>query len=419
MTGGAYEVGVYYRWLLWLVTIVLRDRDFVVVNMDETGVSKTLTSKRGHVVSPAYQQRFNMIASPRSKDYTDNVTALLGVVCDNPELQPHLPQVILPKYQDGKNPPQHVQEHYEDMGYPIVALHGTTGWNTTQTMKDFLKRLRSAVQAYKRSLWILLVLDNCPAHVCRELLLYCKSLGIILLLIPPSLTWLLQMLDVHIFAELKRRLRARTTSARLHAPSGQLAIGEWIDVLGACVHEVLVETDWSSSFAKCGFSADLSIIREPIRRYIAQVDRTPRPPTRDELHEVLTNSTRGPRAADYHYLLLDLPLRLHRSPPDTLPPRAAALENIPPDMPAAQPLAWTWAPNALRQLRDQGAPRPAADQLEDIPYAAPAIAEEFHLPRPVRTGPGAGTRSQTRVPAHAPATSSSSQHASGAVRPGT
>ena len=397
--------------------MVLRNRQFVVVNMDETGVSKTLTARRGHVLNATYQERFKLTAAQLSKDYTDNVTALLGVVCDNPRLQPHLPQVILPKYNERKKPPRHVQEHYEDMGYPIVALHGTSGWNTTQTMKEFLKRLRSAVQGFQRSLWILLVLDNCPAHVCREMLVYCKSLGIILLLIPPGLTWLLQMLDVHIFAELKRRLRARTTSARLHAGDGRLATGEWIDVLGACVQEVLVATDWSASFMKCGFSEDISCIREPIRKYIARIDRTPRPPTETELHDVLTNSTRGHKAGDYYYFLLDLPLRLHASPVDALPPRAAALEELPPEMPVARPLAWTWAPDSLRRLRAQAKPRPAGYQLEDVPFAAPAIAQELRLPAPVRSGPGAGTRSQTRAARHAGLPSSSSPHPSGVVPP--
>ena len=284
-------------------------------------------------------------------------------------------------------------------------------------MRDWARRLRIAVQSYCRSMWILLVLDNNNAHVSKEMLLYLKSMGFLLLLIPPGLTWLLQMLDVHVFAELKRRLRARTTSARMEAPGGLLPTGGWIHVLGACIHEVLVQTDWSTSFVKCGYSTHTAAIREPVRRFIGGVDRTPRPPQRDELHEVLTNSTRGPKANDYHYLLLDLPLRLHASPLTELPPRAAADQQAPLPMQPAAPLNWRWAPGSGHQLRSVAAPRHAAEQLQDIAPIAPALAEQLQLPPPVRTGPAAGTRSATRAAASGASSSNmnpgSSSHAQG------
>ena len=398
--------------MLWLTQVVLAGRDFVVVNMDESGVGQTLAAKKGCVFAKKEQTRHQMKAVIRSKDYTDASTSLLGTICDNPELQPHLPQVILPKYPGGKDPPAHLQERYEDMGYPLVALHGTTGWNSKDSMKDWMKRLRVAVQAFRRSLWILLVLDNNNCHVSREMLLYAKALGILVLLIPPGLTWLLQMLDVHVFAELKRRLRARTTSARLLAASGALQIGEWIDVLGACVQEVLVQTDWSMSFQKCGFTTNLADIREPVRKYISQVDHAPRPPRVGELHEILTSSTRGPKAQDYYFLLLDLPLRLSSSPLGHLPPRAARDPEPALPMETAAPLNWKWSPNSLRALRSVAAPRSADQQLHDISFVAPAASEALALPPPVRTGPAAGTRSQTRAASTNAASSSKGPGAS-------
>ena len=153
-------MGIYHRWFRWLTEVVLKDRKYVIVNMDETGVAHAETAKNGYQLQALDpEQRKKLSQATGCSDYTDMKTSLLGVICNDPAVQPHLPQFILPKFRGRQDPPKYLQKMYEEMGYPLVIQHGTTGWNDEQSMKDFLLALRSVIYTLDKEMWILLVLD--------------------------------------------------------------------------------------------------------------------------------------------------------------------------------------------------------------------------------------------------------------------
>ena len=92
----------------------------------------------------------------------------LGCICNDPTVQPHIPQFLLPKFRGKKEPPQYLQEYYIHMGYLVIIKHGTIGWNDEETMREVLLELRSVVHSIEAQMWIMLVLGNCRLHTKRE-----------------------------------------------------------------------------------------------------------------------------------------------------------------------------------------------------------------------------------------------------------
>ena len=158
--------------------------------------------------------------------------------------------------------------------------------------------LRKVVCAKDPDTWILLILDNCRVRVSRKMLKYIKGLGILLLIIPARLTWLLQMLDVYVFASLKRRMRQQVTEARLEAADGKLMHGKWFRLVGKVTQDVLVKTDWQRTFSKCGLCRHLDQVRPQIRDILAMApDLSPSKPSEEQLREIMNMP---PRALNFH-----------------------------------------------------------------------------------------------------------------------
>ena len=376
--------------------MVFAKRKFVLVNMDETGASHAESSKNGYYVTDDTENigRTTRKVKSGSSDYTDMMTSLLGVVCNDPTIQPHLPQIILPKFRGKKEPPAYVQQYYANMGYPLAVMHATTGWNDDTSMKYFLVELRKVVYAKDPDMWILLVLDNARVHVSRAMLRYIKSLGIILLIIPARLTWLLQPLDVYVFAEFKRRARKETTLARLNSEGSSMPVATWIPILGKVTQDVLVRADWQRTFSKCGLCKHLDAVRPRIRDYLQKATNLgPAKPTEEELLDILNHSaptTRFP-VASWRTLLTSLPENLLEEP-SRRPPAAAKLE-LPANIPPSAILSPTWQAfdaSAISALTDAPA---GGDQLL-AGAAMPARNAVRTLPPARGDGPVANTRSE-------------------------
>ena len=92
------------------------------------------------------------------------------------------------------------------MGRPLEYWIGTGGWVTSEVMKNILTRLRAAVRLTRGNARILLWMDAASQHVGIDVLNHAARLQIVLVL-PAGLTWLMQPLDVYVFAKLKTALR--------------------------------------------------------------------------------------------------------------------------------------------------------------------------------------------------------------------
>ena len=87
------EAVLWLRWLKWVLRRKLRGRRVVVLNMDETSVLSPANKRRGFFMK-LRKGKNNRKAFQRAGQRR---CSLMSVICDNTELQKHLPQVLLPR----------------------------------------------------------------------------------------------------------------------------------------------------------------------------------------------------------------------------------------------------------------------------------------------------------------------------------
>ena len=197
LNGMHSPVSIYWRWAKWLLHRVLKDRPHVIVIMDETDVSNMTSSKHGVIIS---RGRRNVPAeSQGSKRARSSKITLLAVTCSSAAIQPHLPQVLLPRYKNGGDAPATLKEAWANVGAPLQAWHATPGYNETPIMMKWMTELRRSIHTVSRDMWVLLVLDCSVVHICQRVLKHAARLGILILIVPARLTWMVQPLHTHVF----------------------------------------------------------------------------------------------------------------------------------------------------------------------------------------------------------------------------
>jgi hypothetical protein len=105
------------------------------------------------------------------------------------------------------------------------------------------------------------VWDAASAHLATTVENHAARLQVHLLVIPAGLTYLLQPLDTHVFALLKRRLSALQQERRALHEDGLMTATTWIETLANAVEQVLVNRSWDHAFPANGLLTDYVALR--------------------------------------------------------------------------------------------------------------------------------------------------------------
>lgn len=275
------RAGIFLRWMRHVLQDRLCGRPAVIVNMDETKVSNIKPWKKGVGF-------MRTGGSPRPhggirRDAPLCRTSLIASVCSDAKVQRLLPQIRLPRATSRGLPSKAERTAYARAGAPQVALHGGTGWNTALTMKWYLKMMAAAVARGAPGHAVVLVMDCCPVHLSRDVLAAAQRRGIQVVILPARLTWLLQPLDTHVFAQLKRAIRNAEYDWKAARRERRMPAADRIEVHGEAIRQVLVDSDWSVTMARAGLTGATGNFRAKLADAVASEDLTPRAPSVEEL----------------------------------------------------------------------------------------------------------------------------------------
>ncbi len=285
-------MAAFLQWTQWLFLRALAGAPCVVVNVDETAVERLVPHRRGHVL-PSQPDRaavaglYERIAR---RDSHGHVT-LVGAVASDPALQSHLPQLVLAR--DGTLSVAE-RTRLRALRAPLQWLEGTDGWVTGANFPRVLTLLRRAILAQRPGSQVVVVCDSAAQHVCDAAVLHAQRLRIHLVCIPGRVTWLLQPLDTHVFALLKRRLHTTQLVERAASATGVLGPTRWIHILEAVVTDVLVRGDWSRAMHANGLCGNTGALRPRICQ--ALQGQLPLPlvaPSDEELTTILGRRRQG------------------------------------------------------------------------------------------------------------------------------
>jgi hypothetical protein len=371
-----------------LIRHVMKDRDFVVLNADETCLSNMTSWTHGTFITRIRSKRISEGSAPVAKRQAR--LTLLAAISDDAAMQSKLPQICLPHTAAGRSPNAEQLDMYAAMEKPMEVWYGSKGWVTALIFMRWLTHVRRTVHAHRPGAWLVLLIDCSPIHLCLKVLQHCRRLGILLLFVPARTTWLLQPLDVQVFSRLKRNLSKRHQEARLQSPGGVLEEStQWENVDVAVGQEVL-QRDWAKVFARCGCGQSLAELAHGIGALLGSENLKARPPSREEMAELL-----GRRLSPGSAKLGDEILHWQSS---------LLTRHV-----SERPPTWSFGMRDASSMHARVAvPRGQSASFSDVMQAPPAMATvravRLILPpdpavqRPAkrpRIGPSAGTRSQS------------------------
>ena len=280
------RAGIYLRWIRYVCGRPSGIAGRIIVAMDETAVANVMNrGMQGTVV--CRQQQPNLRRSQALARRTLGRTALLAAVCNDRDIQPHLPQIWLPRSDPAKTPSAATQAVFTSAGDPHEAWHGSTGFCSQRIIKAWLRRMKRKVLSRKPGVDITVVMDVCPVHVAPSIVDAARRLKITVVLVPARLTWLLQLLDTHVFAQLKREMRRELWLAKAAAPGGTISAAVHLQALTRATSTVLVQRSWTEFFPRVGLDGTIHALRPSLHTLVQGEDLEPRLPTQHELAEIL------------------------------------------------------------------------------------------------------------------------------------
>lgn len=277
------RAGIFFRWMRYVLEVRAAGQGCIVVNMDETMLTSVKSFKVG--VRQHTQAAGDMQPRPRERGLLR--TSLMAAVASDDIVQAVLPQVRLPRARPGAGPSRAVVQAYSAARAPLLTLHGTGGWVTSAVMKWYMGRLARAVRSVRPDHRVVLVLDCCPAHLASETIKAAAVHNIDLMFIPARLTWLLQPLDTHVFAVLKRTMRQADFDTKVRLGKPALAPLERVELQGHAIRQVLVDRSWTNIMRRGGLTGELGAARPALVRALAGEQLEAAAPSAAELSDIL------------------------------------------------------------------------------------------------------------------------------------
>ena len=193
---------------------------------------------------------------------------VIGLVAQDAGLQRCLPQVFVPK---DASTTRAEKALLASMPLPLQWIRGTSGWVNDEPLRQVLTCLRAIVRRHSPGSPLVLLMDSAALHLTMPVLRHAANLNMHLVFVPARVTWLLQPLDSHVFAKMKRRLRAMQQEARVTASSGTLTTTQWLALVIASVQEMLVDMTWAHAMRGNGATGEWLHLRSRISALLGAV----------------------------------------------------------------------------------------------------------------------------------------------------
>ena len=256
------------------------------LNLDETSLRLgSGAGGKGTVISPGVRR-----AVPAKKACMTHV----AILCDDPALQPILPQVLI-----GNRATLLIREMaWLEAACPrnVHLIRKASAWNSASTCARIIRVLGDVLRPHAERYQPLLLFDAAKLHLHPLVLRACRAAGIRPLVVPPCLTWVLQPCDTHAFRGYKERVRLECQRARASSPAGDLAIATFLQCVYRSIQQELGGRDWAAAFEHNGFGRRQRGLSSRVRRAGAFADIVEVPPGEPTLEEIAACFPRRTRA---------------------------------------------------------------------------------------------------------------------------
>ena len=186
-----------------------------------------------------------------------------------------------------------------------------------------MTRLRSVISSFNDQAWIILMIDCDTNHLCVRTMAHLRRLGMIPLLLPAKLTWLLQLLDVYVFGLLKKDMRLEEVRSRESSTTGSLAARERIGFAASSIRRIIINRDWSAAFEKLGHGNLNRPSASHLQEYLSPGDIEPALPTLAQFADLISRPAHTQVTQRLHRMCMRAALDLVHAPLNAVPPAGA------------------------------------------------------------------------------------------------
>ena len=245
-----------WQWFHFLLDQVPPGRPVLRLNLDETSVKFWYEPRLGlrRLSSPKPRVGF---ARQASRSQLRRAFTHVAIICDDPTLQPLLPQILLVNERTVT-----VEQHRRWKSLPgsnAKLWRGKSAWINDEVFAKIIRELGKVVVAHAPGRQAILLMDAHNCHFAKGTLTACRDYDIWPVIIPARMTSLLQPLDTHVFARFKLFLRTRMHQLMLTGANEDLTSEQVIDALLHSIKGVLQRHCWDQAFERNGFGHDLNI----------------------------------------------------------------------------------------------------------------------------------------------------------------
>ena len=260
-----------WQWFNCLSTKIPVGKTVLRINMDETSVCLWQGHGKGTVLFR--KRRDPPGAEPVQRaDRRKRRTCLTYVafICDRPELQPLLPQVIIGNF--GTFLARDLPGLQAASPANVELIRQKSAWNDARLQARIVRKLGLALRPFLREFQPVLLMDAVPLHFAGPVVQACYAWGLWPVIIPAKMTFLLQPCDTHLFQAFKQHLRSGVQAARLGTTEGELDMAGFLACMYRSIRQVVQGQRWSAAFDQDGFGADQVKISSYVRRQLGLGD---------------------------------------------------------------------------------------------------------------------------------------------------
>lgn len=222
----------------------------VLINMDETSVTMTPAEPRGNIVKIRRRHGGSRPTASIGRKHARTCLTHAAFLTPDRDIQALLPQFLI------INCPMMtlatLARVRETLPPNVIIVRQKSAWVNHETLGVMFAEIRRRLTPHP-AVQPILLMDTAPQHLGDEVASHARTSRIWLSLVPPSLTWLLQPLDVRVFYKYKRLLAKLFLHERVRAPDGIVSTETWIANICKVSAKVIDEPDWRQTFNETGW----------------------------------------------------------------------------------------------------------------------------------------------------------------------
>ena len=250
------------QWFAWMRRQCAAEKKILRLNLDETSIKLFVPCGRGHIAR-LDKREGRRLRQPASRRQMRMSVTFVAIICDEPNIQVHLPQIIL----GGERvlPQSILREVRPSLRSNVSVLRTTNGWMTAGLMARLMTVLGKSLEPITKTYQPIMLFDAFSAHLSPRVFRAAARAHIWTVVIPAKMTGLLQPLDTHVFYRLKMYLRYRYLEKAAQTATGRVPLQHMIMAVNDAVRFILQKYTWSRAFESNGFSLHGGPLRDRIR----------------------------------------------------------------------------------------------------------------------------------------------------------